>query len=113
MNQMPLWPADSAHARNTDPETSHEAAASLTSEKIRASQRDVLNLLTAAGPLTDEALVALYERFADQGQLVRQSPSGIRTRRKELERRGEVVATTVRAVLASGRRAIVWRAAGC
>jgi hypothetical protein len=54
-------PYPAAHARTTDPDTSHEAAASLSSEVIRRSQAEVLDVLRRHGPCTDAALVTLYD----------------------------------------------------
>lgn len=106
-----------AHARRTDPATSHEAAASLSSDKLRRSQEAVLRVLRegepfTGKPMTDERLVEAYEQCVRlwQCQYPKQSPSGIRTRRKELVERGFVKAMGT-TVLASGRRAIVWGAA--
>jgi hypothetical protein len=94
-----------ARARDTDPETSHAAAASLSSEKIRESQALVLGLLRADGPMTDETLVAVVEE-----RELRLSPSGARTRRKELVDLGLVEDSGGRVRTGSGRAAIVWRA---
>lgn len=93
-----------AVARNTDPLTSHEAAASVTT--IRKSQEFVLGLLRARGPSTDEELWNFYvPRRPDP---VRISPSGMRTRRSELVKRGLVKDTGERRTMSTGRRAIVW-----
>ena len=88
------------HARNGDPETSHDAAASLSPDTIRLSQQRVLDYLYRWGPLTDTELVA-----ALNGE---QSPSGIRTRRRELADLGFVQDSGQRATLKSGRKAILW-----
>ena len=53
-----------AHARATDPRTSHEAAASITSDKIRASQDAVLRVLRRTGPICDAELVRVYQQRA-------------------------------------------------
>jgi hypothetical protein len=75
-----------AHARRSDPATSHEAARDVTG-RLRRSQDQVLALLRDIGPCTDITLVAAaHERG------IRQSDSGIRTRRKELTVAGLVVA---------------------
>jgi hypothetical protein len=93
--------ADEAHARATDPATSHEAARSV---KVRESQRQVLALLRL-GPATDQELATrAYERG------LRISPSGLRSRRHELVDAGLVEDTGRRAVLASGRKSAIWRA---
>lgn len=97
--------AGEAHARSTDPGTSHEAARSIDGESLRISQRAVLDLLRTRGPMPDHDLVELYDRTVPYPQ---QSHSGIRTRRRELVDAGLVVDTGERVRLPSGRRAIVW-----
>jgi hypothetical protein len=91
-----------AHARSTDPETSHDAADSV--RNIRASQIAVLALFMA-GPATDEQLA---ERA--KARRLRISPSGLRSRRSELVRMGMVVDTGERERTYSNRRTIVWAA---
>jgi hypothetical protein len=91
-----------ARARFTDPETSHEAAASV--EDIRKSQAWVYMALNELGSATDEQLNAFARRM---GYPI--SPSGLRTRRSELVGLGLVVDSGQRQRLASGRRAILWQ----
>ena len=93
-------------ARNTDPETSHEAAASV--KHVRDSQRAVLAVLRATEGLTDIEIAQRYIRLSKN--LPKQSPSGLRTRRKELVERGLVEDSGDKRKLPSGRNAIVWRA---
>lgn len=93
-----------AHARRDDPETSHAAAASLTSQRLRQSQREVLLAMRALGPCSDTTLLDRYPGFG----LSHQSPSGLRTRRAELVARGLVVDSGKRERLPTGRMAIVW-----
>lgn len=90
---------DEAHARWADPDTSHEAAASVTA--ITATRRAILDVLETFGPCTDEEIATFYRG-------PRASPSGLRTRRAELVRGGHVYDTGHRGVLQSGRRAVVW-----
>lgn len=107
--------AGDAHARHTDPETSHEAAASITLGHLRTSQRAVLGILTDHAKdgrgLTDEALGRIYyqrhRRTPDEYPM--QSPSGLRTRRAELVAVGLVEDSGETVRLASGRKAVVWR----
>jgi hypothetical protein len=88
-----------ALARTTDPDTSHEAAASVTnSAKVQAA---ILDLLSHR-PFTDDELSRLL------AYRMTVSPSGLRTRRAELVRLGKVVDSGERVRLRSGRRAIVW-----
>jgi hypothetical protein len=105
-----MMQTDAAFARRNDPETSHEAAASIDADTLRDSQRAVLRVLTESGPLTDEEIVGYYCSWLNVTRLPRQSDSGIRTRRKELERLGKVQPDGTKKT-ASGRNAIVWRAA--
>lgn len=96
-------PSPRARARRSDPDTSHQAAASLSSDRLRTAQSAVLACLRRHGPMTDEDLVVRYDG-------VPQSPSGLRTRRDELVRRGLVVDTGDRRPTVSGRSAKVWAA---
>ena len=90
-----------AKARNFDPKTSHDAAASV--DNITATQEYVLKALRK--PRADVELVEVYRRFKTSP---RASESGIRSRRAELVDRGLVVDTGKRVRLESGRFAIVW-----
>jgi hypothetical protein len=90
-------------ARHTDPETSHDAAASV--KELRRRQAAVWYVLDMEGPLTDEELVKAY---AVRWPHFPQSPSGLRTRRAELVARGLVEWTGRRRPLVSGRLAREW-----
>jgi hypothetical protein len=108
---------DTAHARRSDPSTSHAAAASLTEETLRASQEAVLRFLRVYGPMTDEELVDRYQVGGappDRERYPAQSPSGIRSRRAELAGANPplVIDTGRRRETKSGRQAIIWRARG-
>lgn len=93
-------------ARTTDPETSHEAAASV--KNLTATQDAILALFTSTSvALTDESLVALYHRARSHGAPYA-SDSGIRSRRAELVRLGKLRDTGLKIKLASGRNAILW-----
>lgn len=93
------------HARSTDPQTSHDAARSVSNLKI--VQDKICELLTT--PKTDSALIHDYERLEDAP---RASQSGLRTRRAELVDAGRVRATGDYETLPSGRRATLWVAVG-
>lgn len=93
-------------ARATDPETSHEAAASITG--LRETQLDVLKVFRVWGPMTDEQLVGRMTAVTRRGGKRQQSPSGIRTRRFELVSQGVIKDSGRRAMMTTGRRAIVW-----
>lgn len=103
--QLSILP-DQAHARRGDPQTSWDAARSVEST-LRRSQLAVWHVLEQYGPLTDHRLVATYDSIT---YLPRQSPSGIRTRRRELTDAGFVYDTGAKVVLESGRKAILWAA---
>lgn len=100
---------DVAHARRSDPVTSHEAAASIPSEKIRLSQEAILTVFRRFGPMYDEELQERYGRAQLQLNLPVQSESGIRTRRSELVTKGRL-RDSGRKVTPPGksRRTIVW-----
>lgn len=93
-----------AHARTTDPQTSHEAAASVHNENT--IRYWVLKLLDR--PRTDAELVEVYGMMK---YAPRASESGIRSRRAELVADGLVEPTGARVKLASGRFANVWQVA--
>ena len=94
-----------AHARTTDPHTSHAAADSLDPTTLTEIQTRVYCVLVAYGPMPDQALIFRYRcAYGHAGE------STIRTRRHELVERGLVVDTGERVVQGNGRLAIVWRA---
>ncbi len=97
-----------AHARVSDPATSHAAAASVG--RIRESQLHVLRLFRLFGPMTDEQLLARQKEWVRQHGEPVMSDSGVRTRRSELVVLGKVRDSGKRARLATGRQAIVWEA---
>lgn len=109
--QLELEPR--AHARRTDPETSHEAAASVT--EIRASQIAVLSCLREHGPMPDHELERVYLEIGSSRGWPYQTGSSLRSRRDELTDPAKIatpliVDTGRRVRKASGRRAIVWAA---
>lgn len=89
-------------ARRGDPSTSWAAAESIPDQVVRLTQAIVWRELLEHGPMTDEELV---DRL--RGAM---SPSGARTRRRELADLGLVFDTGQRVTLRSRRRAIVWSA---
>ena len=92
-------------ARRTDPDTSHAAADSV--HDLRASQAAVLWVLTLlGGRATDEQIADAYT--PDYPRRPQQSPSGLRTRRRDLVDRGVVRDSGERVRLRTGRQAIVW-----
>ena len=94
-----------SYARRTDPQTSHDAAASVIN--IKPIQKIILQLLSF--PKTDEELVKAYNELTEKGEAPWSSPSGLRTRRHELTDIGYVEDSDLRVKTYSGRQAIVWR----
>jgi hypothetical protein len=89
-----------ARARRSDPETSHEAAASVVN--MTAKRQAVLDCLRAIGKGHDQAILDAYRSMS----LPEQSDSGIRSRRAELVRMGHVVDRGV--LLINGQQHTVW-----
>lgn len=96
---------DVAHARRTDPSTSHAAAASV--RRIRESQADVLSVIRNCGPISDEGMIRAYRSMG----MPWQSDSGLRTRRSELVALGVVRDSGGKTKTASGRKTILWKVA--
>lgn len=95
---MTQVPGPRAVARRTDPQTSWDAARSV--KDLRQSQQIILGAIIAYGPITDEDIHAMLK--------VPMSPSGARTRRKELVDKGLVQDSGQRAKTRSGRQTILW-----
>lgn len=88
--------------RSTDPETSEQYA---EPEKLRQQHSNILMVYQKNGALSDTDLWLNYRSmFPDQ----RISPSGLRTRRKELVSKGLVKDTGSLGKTASGRATIIW-----
>ena len=96
------------HARELDPITSWEAAASSTEEHTTKTQIAILAILRWQ-PQTDTEIVRAYRDLEDFGDVPRASESGIRSRRAELVAKGLVEESGEYRKTDSGRRAIVWR----
>lgn len=100
-----------ARSRVSDPETSHQAGASISADTLRASQAAVIRAFWSEnGKLTDEQLATSYAVFVRlfPGSFPLQSPSGLRTRRKELVDTGYLADSGERGETASGRKTIRW-----
>jgi len=80
--------SETAHARRTDPGTSHLAAAAVDVPKQRAR---VYAILLDLGDLTDEEIANEHERRTVVYGWPRASASGLRSRRHELHRDGWVL----------------------
>lgn len=87
-------------ARTTDPETSHEAAQSITN--ITPLKQEILQRLMT--PMTDADLIAVIRN----GSRLLVTESGVRSRRAELVQAGLLKDTGAREKLSTGRNAIVW-----
>jgi len=97
-----------AVARSTDPETSWEAAFSVTG--IRETQWLIWSVLMSCGAKTDQEIFPILleqhiERFEKPI-----STSGARTRRSELVKKGLVEWTGKKRKTEGGRNTRVWRA---
>lgn len=90
-------------ARNTDPDTSLAAAASV--RKVTETHRRILAILLGTGPMTDEQIGFAWRRLTDE----KISPSGLRSRRAELVKSGLVEDSGEVARTESNRATIVWR----
>lgn len=104
-------------ARRTDPATSHEAAASIGAKRANLNQGHVLIVMRVlGGRCTDEELVSAYTEMQQTDmwskRLAQQSPSGIRTRRKELAEMGKVEEAGHKVKRRNGRdlKHTIWRA---
>lgn len=93
-------------ARTTDPQTSHDAADKV--HHVSRVQNIILSILWTRGPLTDPQIEEYYYHRVANGSAPDHSPSGLRTRRKELVDQGHVEATGRKVLLDSGRYANVW-----
>ena len=90
-----------AHARATDPATSHEAAAKVGSSYL--SMIDVLRILEAIGDAHDEAIVDAAPRLA-----VARTPQRLRSARADAERIEWVKHTGGHSTTRAGGRSRVW-----
>ena len=76
-----------AHARKTDPVTSHAAAASITAIDDLTSKETVLWVLRLFGPMTDKSMIATIRAFQPSRQF---ADSRLRTARSDLVKLGKV-----------------------
>lgn len=101
-----------ALARETDPDTSRQAAASISQDSMRETQRMVLAILERYGPSCDEDIATYAAQLTEHEGWPRQSPSGLRSRRAELVAAGLVRDSGERTRTSTGRQTIVWEHAG-
>jgi len=95
-----------AHARRTDPITSH-LAAERASARLTDIQERVLTLLRIQGPATDDEIEARFRHYWPDLKVSSQS---IRSRRSELVRKGLAEFTGDFGRTEFGQRARVWKA---
>ncbi len=96
-------------ARQTDPVTSHLAAASISADH-KVNVRTVILKLLELSPMTDPELCQAYTNLVYIGQAPKASDQHIRTQRKMLHDLG-LVHIVGMAQTESGRQARVWRKA--
>ena len=97
-----------AHARGSDPWTSHAAARSLDAETLRKTQEAVLACFQIAGAMHHERLVDRYGTLRPEYGWPEQSVSGLRTRTSELVTGGHLRDSGRVTRLDSGRKSIIW-----
>jgi len=93
-------------ARNTDPATSHDAAASVG--EVTETQAIILMLLRET-PMCDEKLIEQYRLGEKLWGYPHKSESGIRSRRAELVRKGLVETVGLQERMSTGRFAFIWQ----
>lgn len=93
-------------ARNTDPETSHEAAASVS--QITETHERILRIFSDCYELTDEHLATEWLTYGTHLGWPPISPSGLRSRRAELVARGKLRDSGRRSITRSNRSTIIW-----
>lgn len=96
---------DAPHARKSDPPTSHYAAARVDADVCETIRARVLHVLRTRGPSTHEEILAVFSERQWDG-----SPSGVRTRCKELLKAGMVRDTGEMRDTEYGRASVVWAA---
>ena len=89
-------------ARTSNPETSHQAAASVK----HLTQTKLFVLKALSKPRHDNEMVRIYRAYKTSPMA---SDQGIKSRRAELVAEGFVEDSGKRVVLPSGRKSIVWR----
>jgi hypothetical protein len=97
----PTW-----YARSGDPDTSQEAARMTRGQVSLMIYDAIVYYLRTYGAMTGERMERLVSADPEVGRYI--TPSGLRTRRKALERRGVVQDTGLRTQGSNGRSMIVW-----
>ena len=96
-----------AHARNSDPQTSHDAADSI--QDLTGVQTRIMQLFDKYHAMSDEELIVAYGRqFAS---FFPSSESSIRSRRSDLAHKGYLVDSGRKSITKAGRPTIIWQSA--
>lgn len=95
------------HARWSDPQTSRQAAESISLTAVSQTQERILTVFKFHGHLSDEQLEQHFETYWPGTA----SPQGVRSRRGELVRKGLVLDSGRRGTTKYGRGCIVWQVA--
>lgn len=104
MSQESLFPVPPrAHARRTDPETSHWAAASVD---VTTTQSYVLTALRMGGPMSDEEIGDYIRKTWPEVKMTEQS---VRSRRSELVGKGLVEFAGEFTKTRNGGKTRIWR----
>lgn len=97
-----------AHARNTDPETSHEAAASVAN--LTEVKRNILLILEGSSePMMDWEIVRKYYEYTTVHNWAWAMEQSIRSRRADLVRDGKIEFANDWGQSVTGRRSRKWR----
>jgi hypothetical protein len=95
-----------APTRNTDPQTSHDAAKSV--RHISETQAAIMVILRET-PMCDEKLVEQFNLWESHGRFAPASAQSIRSRRAELVRLGLVEYSGFDEKMSTGRYGRVWQ----
>lgn len=94
-----------AYARTADPETSHEAAGSISGQVIREQTARILAILDAKVMATDEQI---YREYVKRYKRVHSAQS-VRSRRAELTKHGRVEFSGRYGTTSRGGRSRMWQ----
>lgn len=95
-------------ARNTDPDTSHEAGSKAV-QRAPVIRDVVLRLIESFGPMTHDEMIGHYRMLMiTEPETPRASDQGIRTRLNELVKRGLITQHTEEGLSSYGNRAKKW-----
>lgn len=95
-----------AHARSTDPETSHEAADTVWNPT--EVQAHVFRIIEEHGPISDTELAWHYGHEAVKHNWYVPTPQSLRSRRAELVASGQIEHSGFYGLTPNGRRTRKW-----